>query len=446
MRDGSQWRPMVHVKDTAAAQIFMLDAPAERVNGEIFNVGSAANVYQLGPLAEIVAAEVPRDVEIEFYGDVDHRSYRVGFDKIEALGWRATREAADGVREICAAIDAGLEKDERTITLAWYRPSRGAARPGGGPRAARGDAPAMRLLVLGSAGQLGGDLIDAAAAAGVPAQGVGRAEVDVTDRDALRAFLAAAEFDVLVNATSYHKTDEVEGNPALAMDVNAHAPAAMAEACAREGRALPARLDRLCLRRRRGRAAPPLLETDPPAPVNVYGLSKLFGETLSGLAGADVTVFRVASLFGVRGASGKGGNFVETMIRFGREKGALKVVNDQVMSPTSTAFIARAILAFLGGGGAPGVYHCVNSGAVSWHGFAEAIVRQAGVKATVAGCSTAEWPTVARRPAWSALDNGKLAGGHRPDPGLGERARRLSRRQGLPLSAAPESCQAGPAP
>ena len=121
MRDGSQWRPMVHVKDTAAAQIFMLDAPADRVNGEIFNVGSAANVYQLGPLAEIVADEVPRDVEIEFYGDVDHRSYRVGFDKIERLGWRATREAADGVREICAAIDTGLEKDERTITLAWYR-------------------------------------------------------------------------------------------------------------------------------------------------------------------------------------------------------------------------------------------------------------------------------------------------------------------------------------
>jgi nucleoside-diphosphate-sugar epimerase len=121
MRDGSQWRPMVHVRDTAAAQIFMLDAPADRVNGGIFNVGSAENVYQLGPLAEIVAAEVPREVGIEFYGDVDHRSYRVAFDKIEALGWRATRTAADGVREICAAMDAGLDKDERTITLAWYR-------------------------------------------------------------------------------------------------------------------------------------------------------------------------------------------------------------------------------------------------------------------------------------------------------------------------------------
>jgi len=268
----------------------------------------------------------------------------------------------------------------------------------------------MKLLVLGSAGQLGGDLMEAAAAAGMPAQGVGRAEIDVTDRDALRAFLAAAPaFDVLVNATSYHKTDEVEVQAGLAMDVNAHAPAAMAEACAARGaRFLHVSTDYVfggdALRRT------PLLETDLPAPVNVYGLSKLFGETLSGLAATDVTVFRVASLFGVRGASGKGGNFVETMIRSGREKGALKVVNDQVMSPTSTAFIARAILAFLDKGGAPGVYHCVNTGAVSWHGFAEAIVRQAGVPAAVAGCSTAEWPTTARRPAWSALDNGKLAG------------------------------------
>jgi nucleoside-diphosphate-sugar epimerase len=121
MRDGSQWRPMIHVKDAAAAQVFMLEAPADRVNGRIFNVGSAGNVYQLGPLAEIVAAETPREVRIEFYGEVDHRSYRVSFERIEGLGWTARRGAADGVREICAAMDAGLEKDDRTVTLAWYR-------------------------------------------------------------------------------------------------------------------------------------------------------------------------------------------------------------------------------------------------------------------------------------------------------------------------------------
>ena len=122
MRDGSQWRPMVHVRDTARAQMFMLTAPAEKVNGELFNVGSASNNYQLGPLAERVAAAVPGDVRIEWYGDVDHRSYRVSFDKIESLGWKAEREAEDGVREIVAKLESGeLERTVKTITLDWYK-------------------------------------------------------------------------------------------------------------------------------------------------------------------------------------------------------------------------------------------------------------------------------------------------------------------------------------
>ncbi|KPP83926.1 MAG: nucleoside-diphosphate-sugar epimerase [Rhodobacteraceae bacterium HLUCCA08] len=122
MRDGTQWRPMVHVSDTARAQAFMLAAPAGKVNGQIFNVGSEVNTYQIGPLAQIVADTVPREVEIEWYGDPDHRSYRVNFDKIEALGWTAQKTATDGVREICDALEAGTtEKSIRTITLDWYR-------------------------------------------------------------------------------------------------------------------------------------------------------------------------------------------------------------------------------------------------------------------------------------------------------------------------------------
>ncbi len=122
MRDGTQWRPMVHVRDTASAQIFMLDAPAEAVGGQIFNVGSEENNYQLGPLGELVASYVPRDVAIEWYGDADVRSYRVGFEKIEALGWKAQRTAKDGVIEICAALEAGaIDKTTQTITLDWYK-------------------------------------------------------------------------------------------------------------------------------------------------------------------------------------------------------------------------------------------------------------------------------------------------------------------------------------
>ena len=122
MRDGTQWRPMVHVRDTARAQMFMLEADPAKVNGRVFNVGSAANVYQIGPLGELVAQCVPRQVGIEWYGDPDRRSYRVAFDRIEALGWRAETTAADGVAEICEALEAGtVDKTIETVTLDWYR-------------------------------------------------------------------------------------------------------------------------------------------------------------------------------------------------------------------------------------------------------------------------------------------------------------------------------------
>ncbi len=122
MRDGSQWRPMVHVRDTARAQIFMLEADTTRVNREIFNVGSASNVYRIGALGEIVADTVPKDVDIEWYGDPDHRSYRVAFDKIESLGWRAEKSATDGVEEIIEALEAGtVDRTTETITLEWYK-------------------------------------------------------------------------------------------------------------------------------------------------------------------------------------------------------------------------------------------------------------------------------------------------------------------------------------
>lgn len=127
LRDGTQYRPMVHVRDTASAQMFMLEyEDASKISGQKFNVGSEVNNYQLGPLAETVrdtVAEVTgREVVIEWYGDPDHRSYQVNFDKIESLGWKAQRVARDGVIEICKKLETGeLEKNNRTITLQWYK-------------------------------------------------------------------------------------------------------------------------------------------------------------------------------------------------------------------------------------------------------------------------------------------------------------------------------------
>ena len=123
LRDGLQWRPLVHVEDVASALHFLLnEAPVARVSGGIFNVGDNGQNHQLRPLAEMVAGVVPGDVEIEWYGEPDHRSYRVSFDRIGALGWGAVRDAEHGVREIVEALaERGLERDSRSITLEWYR-------------------------------------------------------------------------------------------------------------------------------------------------------------------------------------------------------------------------------------------------------------------------------------------------------------------------------------
>ncbi len=121
MRDGKQWRPMIHVKDTSDAMIFLLETEASKINGEIFNVGSKSNVYQLGDLAEKVASTVGSDIEIEWYGDKDTRSYNVSFNKVKELGFKARFEAEYGVQEIMSQLESGnLEKTTKTITLEWY--------------------------------------------------------------------------------------------------------------------------------------------------------------------------------------------------------------------------------------------------------------------------------------------------------------------------------------
>ena len=123
MRDGSQWRPMVHVRDTASAQIFMLTAPREQ--GQRPAVQRRLGRQQLPARAarrDRSARSCPSRVRIDWYGDADHRSYRVDFDKIEALGWRAKRTARDGALEIYEKLEAGaLDKTTETITLEWYQ-------------------------------------------------------------------------------------------------------------------------------------------------------------------------------------------------------------------------------------------------------------------------------------------------------------------------------------
>ena len=268
----------------------------------------------------------------------------------------------------------------------------------------------MRVVLLGPNGQLGVDIRRCHEQLGEPFEllALGRDRLDVVSPGVIERLFQDFDFDALINCTGYHKTDEVEDNADLAVAVNAHAVQRLAEVCdRRRARFVHVSTDYV-FGGDSGRTDP-LTEDDPVAPVNVYGASKALGETLANLALDDLVIVRVASLFGVAGASGKGGNFVETMIRLGRETGALRVVDDQVMSPTATADVARVVLRILVEDCAPGLYHVVNDGAASWFDFAREIIARSRIDATVTPCSSKDYPTRAVRPRYSVLDNKKTS-------------------------------------
>lgn len=267
----------------------------------------------------------------------------------------------------------------------------------------------MKALLLGANGQLGCDILSAYRLRQPRYElfALTRKDLDVSRLEEISTVLAGYDFDVLINCTSYHKTDEVEKNASLAFAINTHAVKAMAEACqARGARFVHISTDYVFS----GETDSPYTETDHPRPINVYGASKAMGETLAQLAHDRIYILRVASLFGVAGASGKGGNFVETMLRIAREKGEIRVVDDITMSPTSTADLASMILTLIERDPPPGIYHAVNSGSATWYEFACDILARAGVRAKTIPLTSQEFSTVARRPRYSVLSNRKLTG------------------------------------
>ena len=261
----------------------------------------------------------------------------------------------------------------------------------------------MRIALFGANGQLGSDLVGLAAQRGLDLRPVTRARVDAADP---AASFDGLEFDVAINCVAVTRVDDCEKDPAPAVAINAHFAGRLAKACAERG----ARLVQVSTDYVYGGQAQrePLSEDVGRAPVNVYGATKALGEDLAKLEHDDVIVARVASLFGVAGASGKGGNFVETMLKFGKERGRLTVVADQVMSPSASLDAGEAILDLIAAKAPASDYHVVNSGVASWCDFAQAIIAKAGVAAEVVPIPTSQFPTPARRPPYSALSNAKL--------------------------------------
>jgi dTDP-4-dehydrorhamnose reductase len=266
------------------------------------------------------------------------------------------------------------------------------------------------ILLLGANGQLGSDIGKVFAAnGGVAIKPVTRRDIDVENTDRIVPFLeqAADGCDWIINCTSYHRTDECEDFAAKAFSINAVAVREMARYCQASGKVFVHFSTDYVFD---GLQDAPYTETDLARPLNVYGVSKLAGERFVELIHDRHYIFRVASLFGVAGASGKGGNFVETMVRLAKAGNSLKVVADQIMSPTHTLDIARMVYALARNDGAEfGIYHCAGGGQCSWYEFAAAIFAQIGLNADLSPTTAREYRAKALRPAYSVLDSRKLA-------------------------------------
>jgi len=242
----------------------------------------------------------------------------------------------------------------------------------------------MRILLFGGWGQLGADL--AAVAEGRhDVVRPSHAEVDVTEPDAVGAVIASERPDVVVNAAAFHKVELCEFDPLPAFAANAVGAWNVGKAAAGVGaRNVFISTDYVF----GGDTEIGYSEDDLPAPVNLYGLSKAAGERAVRLACADTLVVRGAGLFGHAGSSGKGGNFVETMLAKAGAGEAISVVDDQVVSPTATHDLAERILLLLEHRALPGVYHGANAGSCSWYGFATSIFRLAGLSPALEPRST----------------------------------------------------------
>jgi dTDP-4-dehydrorhamnose reductase len=260
----------------------------------------------------------------------------------------------------------------------------------------------MKIAVIGAAGQLGNDLCKALATADlIP---LTHSDIEIAEMKSVRGSLGKHRPGVVINTAAFHRVDDCETDPDKAFRVNAIGARNVAVVAQELGAKLVhVSTDYIFGGEAESRTAP-YTEFDTPVPPNLYGRSKLAGEDFVRHLCCKHFVVRVSGLFGVAGSSGKGGNFVETMLRLARERNELRVVDDQVFSPTYTGDLARKIVQLMTTE-YYGIFHITNRGTCSWYEFAREILRLARIKTPVVPITSDQYPQKARRPRYSVLDN-----------------------------------------
>lgn len=266
-----------------------------------------------------------------------------------------------------------------------------------------------RILILGAGGQVGTELRRSFADAG-DVTAWDRNIADLSQPEGLRSLIHELRPDIILNAAAYTAVDRAESEPELAMTINGDAPRVLAEEASKLGALLVHYSTDYVFD---GAKDSPWVESDPTGPLNVYGRTKLAGERAIEETGGRYLIFRTSWVYGAHGR-----NFLLTMLRLGRERDQLKVVDDQFGAPTSSAAIADATRAVIekaasGDTGNSGTYHMTCGGETSWCGFArEIFARQAlqtgGKSPQILPIPSSEYPVPAARPANSVLSNRKL--------------------------------------
>lgn len=260
----------------------------------------------------------------------------------------------------------------------------------------------MKVLLTGAGGQLAQDILATWTRHQVTA--LPRAALDVTSADAVDAAVDSLRPDCIVNTAAFHLVDLCEDRYDDAFRANVTGVGHLARAAQRHGAILVQfSTDYVFDGRRRS----PYLETDEPRPLSVYAESRLAGEWVASHYCERALIVRTCGLYGLGGQSTRAGNFVETMLRLAAAGKPLRVVDDQITTPTATLELAEKVLELFSG--APyGLYHVTNTDECSWYQFASEIFRVFGVSADLKPISSAEFKAKAQRPAYSVLDNCRL--------------------------------------
>jgi dTDP-4-dehydrorhamnose reductase len=271
------------------------------------------------------------------------------------------------------------------------------------------------ILLTGSSGQIGGELqplLSRFATVIAPDLNV----LDFSKPDSLRRVIRDTRPNLVVNAAAYTAVDRAESEPELAREINAEAPAVMAEECKKIGAALITYSTDYVFD---GTASEPYTEECATNPLSVYGRTKLQGDQAIQSAGGSYLIFRTSWIYGVTGK-----NFLLTMLRMAHDRTSIRIVDDQIGAPTWSRTVAEVTARIISKGleqagaeglaryiaASRGVYNLTASGQTSWFGFAEAIFRHRGLNKNLqlVPIPTAEYPTPATRPRWSVLSNEKL--------------------------------------